>query len=124
MMLFLIILDAVSIIATIIRINIMINRVWSQYCAFILSVSCKPIPPAPTTPRITADLVLDSKKYKLCEINIGKIIQKPWVINNNIKIQYVIDLSITFDHRAVDGADAARFLDTYIQYLTNIDWLK
>ena len=57
-------------------------------------------------------------------LGIGKIIQKPWVINNNIKIQYVIDLSITFDHRAVDGADTARFLDTYIQYLTNIDWLK
>jgi len=31
------------------------------------------MPPAPTTPRITADLVLDSKKYKLCEIKIGKI---------------------------------------------------
>ena len=57
-------------------------------------------------------------------LGIGKIIQKPWVINNDIKIQYVVDLSITFDHRAVDGADAARFLDTYIQYLTNIDWLK
>ncbi len=57
-------------------------------------------------------------------LGIGKIIQKPWVINNDIKIQYIIDLSITFDHRAVDGADAARFLDTYIQYLTNIDWLK
>ena len=57
-------------------------------------------------------------------LGIGKIIQKPWVINNDIKIQYIVDLSITFDHRAVDGADAARFLDTYIQYLTNIDWLK
>ena len=57
-------------------------------------------------------------------LGIGKIIQKPWVVDKDIKIQYVIDLSITFDHRAVDGADAARFLDTYIKYLNNIDWLK
>lgn len=43
-------------------------------------------------------------------LGIGKIVQKPIVENNAIRIGYVLPLSIAVDHRIIDGADAGRFL--------------
>jgi pyruvate dehydrogenase E2 component (dihydrolipoamide acetyltransferase) len=45
-------------------------------------------------------------------IGIGKIAQKPVVKNGEIKPAYVLPLSLAFDHRVIDGADAGRFLNT------------
>lgn len=45
-------------------------------------------------------------------IGIGKIEQKPVVKNGEIKPAYVLPLSLAFDHRVIDGADAGRFLNT------------
>ncbi|WP_353948233.1 dihydrolipoamide acetyltransferase family protein [Sporolactobacillus sp. Y61] len=43
-------------------------------------------------------------------LGVGRIRPKPVVINEEIKIKSTMKLSLTFDHRIVDGAPAAAFL--------------
>ena len=44
-------------------------------------------------------------------LGIGKIEKKAVVVNDEIKISYVLPLSLAVDHRVIDGADAGRFLN-------------
>ncbi|MBL7213475.1 MAG: 2-oxo acid dehydrogenase subunit E2 [Desulfobacteraceae bacterium] len=51
-------------------------------------------------------------------LGVGKIVEKPVVENGEIKVGQRMVLSLTFDHRIVDGADGGRFLKrvkTYIE---------
>lgn len=51
-------------------------------------------------------------------LGVGKILEKPVVENGEIKVGQRMTLSLTFDHRIIDGADGARFLKrvkTYIE---------
>jgi len=50
-------------------------------------------------------------------LGMGKIYDKPMVIDGKIEIRKVLPLSLSFDHRVVDGAEAVRFLNTVIQLL-------
>jgi pyruvate dehydrogenase E2 component (dihydrolipoamide acetyltransferase) len=43
-------------------------------------------------------------------LGIGTIVKRPVVINDAIAIRPIVYLSLSYDHRIVDGADAARFL--------------
>lgn len=43
-------------------------------------------------------------------LGVGRIVEKPIVVNQEIKIKPTAQLSLSFDHRIVDGAPAARFL--------------
>jgi pyruvate dehydrogenase E2 component (dihydrolipoamide acetyltransferase) len=52
-------------------------------------------------------------------IGIGKIAKKPVVVNDEIVIEYVLPLSLSIDHRVIDGGDAGRFLRTFKSYITN-----
>lgn len=52
-------------------------------------------------------------------IGIGKIMKKPVVIENEIVIREVLPLSLSIDHRVIDGGDAGRFLQTFKGYLAN-----
>lgn len=45
-------------------------------------------------------------------LGVGKIIQKPWVVNDKVTIRPMATLSLSFDHRIIDGAKAAAFLQT------------
>ncbi len=45
-------------------------------------------------------------------LGIGRIAKKPAVVNDQIVPRWQVTLSLTFDHRVVDGAPAARFLNT------------
>lgn len=47
---------------------------------------------------------------QICILGIGAISKKVLVLNENFSIQEVVRLSLTFDHRAVDGFPAANFL--------------
>lgn len=47
----------------------------------------------------------------------GKIRKEPVVVNDKIEIQKVLPLSLTFDHRAVTGGEATRFLGIMITAL-------
>ncbi len=45
-------------------------------------------------------------------LGVGRIAKKPAVVNDQIVPRWQVTLSLTFDHRVVDGAPAARFLNT------------
>ena len=50
-------------------------------------------------------------------LGFGRIVDRPWVHRGEIVIRKIVPLSLTFDHRATDGADAARFLGKVLRYL-------
>jgi len=50
-------------------------------------------------------------------LGIGKLLQKPVVHDGVVAIRTILPLSLTFDHRALDGAAAQRFLNEVIAYL-------
>jgi pyruvate dehydrogenase E2 component (dihydrolipoamide acetyltransferase) len=52
-------------------------------------------------------------------IGVGRILKKPVVHNDAIAVRSMLTLSLTFDHRVVDGAPAAQFLQTVSQYIQN-----
>jgi pyruvate dehydrogenase E2 component (dihydrolipoamide acetyltransferase) len=52
-------------------------------------------------------------------LGVGKLLQKPVVHNGEVVIRTMLPLSLTFDHRALDGAEAQRFLNEFIAYLAN-----
>jgi 2-oxoisovalerate dehydrogenase E2 component (dihydrolipoyl transacylase) len=42
----------------------------------------------------------------------GQIAERPWVVDGQLAVRSVMTISVSFDHRIVDGAEAARFLTT------------
>jgi pyruvate dehydrogenase E2 component (dihydrolipoyllysine-residue acetyltransferase) len=50
-------------------------------------------------------------------LGFGRIVERPWVYQGEIAIRRILPLSLTFDHRATDGADAAAFLGRVVRYL-------
>ncbi|HOK37773.1 MAG TPA: dihydrolipoamide acetyltransferase family protein [Bacteroidales bacterium] len=51
-------------------------------------------------------------------LGIGKIFEAPVVKNGKIEIGNLLPLSLSVDHRIVDGGEVTRFLNTLIEYLT------
>jgi pyruvate/2-oxoglutarate dehydrogenase complex dihydrolipoamide acyltransferase (E2) component len=43
------------------------------------------------------------------QLVVGGIAERPRVINHQIEIRKVLDLTVTLDHNVVDGGPAARF---------------
>jgi pyruvate dehydrogenase E2 component (dihydrolipoamide acetyltransferase) len=43
-------------------------------------------------------------------LGVGRIIDKPWVVNGELAIRKVTELTLTFDHRVCDGGTAGGFL--------------
>jgi pyruvate dehydrogenase E2 component (dihydrolipoamide acetyltransferase) len=57
-------------------------------------------------------------------LGAGRIVARPWVVDNQIVPRQIMALSLTFDHRIVDGGPAARFLNTLREYVeTPALWL-
>jgi pyruvate dehydrogenase E2 component (dihydrolipoamide acetyltransferase) len=52
-------------------------------------------------------------------LGIGRIQRQPVVSGSEIVIRDHVTLSLTFDHRIVDGAPAARFLQTLVRLIEN-----
>jgi len=50
-------------------------------------------------------------------LGVGRIIEKPAVYRGEITRRSMLTLSLTFDHRVIDGAPAAGFLQTVIDFL-------
>lgn len=50
---------------------------------------------------------------------LGKIQDKPVIINNKLETRKIMPFSIAFDHRILDGAEAARFANKFIELLQN-----
>ena len=57
-------------------------------------------------------------------LGMGKVQEKPVVRNGEIVIRKILPLSLAFDHRVADGADAARFVSTLMEQLSDpLHWL-
>jgi pyruvate dehydrogenase E2 component (dihydrolipoamide acetyltransferase) len=54
-------------------------------------------------------------------LGIGRIRERPVVRDEKVVIRRILPLSLSFDHRVVDGAEAARFLNTVIARLEDPD---
>ena len=52
-------------------------------------------------------------------LGIGRTLRKPIVIDESIEIGNVLPLSMSVDHRIVDGGEAVRFLNLLMQYLND-----
>jgi pyruvate dehydrogenase E2 component (dihydrolipoamide acetyltransferase) len=52
-------------------------------------------------------------------LGVGRIQRRPAVVGEKITAKEQITLSLTFDHRAIDGAPAARFLQTLVGLIEN-----
>ena len=50
-------------------------------------------------------------------LGVGRILKKPVVHEDEIIVRSMLTLSLTFDHRVVDGAPAAQFLQTVSNYI-------
>lgn len=50
-------------------------------------------------------------------LGMGRIAERPWVKDGQVAIRRILSLSLTFDHRVTDGADASQFLSKVIKYL-------
>lgn len=56
-------------------------------------------------------------------LGVGKIMEKPVVLNGGIHIRSMMTLSLVFDHRLIDGAPAARFLAKVKELLDQPAWI-
>jgi pyruvate dehydrogenase E2 component (dihydrolipoamide acetyltransferase) len=52
-----------------------------------------------------------------CILAVGAIIEKPVVRNGNITTAQMMKVTLSCDHRVVDGATGAQFLKTLKQFL-------
>lgn len=52
-------------------------------------------------------------------LGVGRIVEKPVVVDKKIVVKPVMQLSLSFDHRVVDGAPAARFLQKLKEIIEN-----
>ncbi len=56
-------------------------------------------------------------------LGIGRIVERPVSVHGQVEIRKILSLSVTFDHRIVDGAEVARFVNTIIEHLEDPDLL-
>jgi 2-oxoglutarate dehydrogenase E2 component (dihydrolipoamide succinyltransferase) len=52
-------------------------------------------------------------------LGIGAIKKQPVVINDAIAIRDIVYLSLSYDHRIIDGAYGGQFLEQVVHYLEN-----
>jgi len=56
-------------------------------------------------------------------LGVHRIRDMPVAINGEVKIRKILPLVLSFDHRVLDGAQAARFMNTLIDHLRDPDLL-
>lgn len=55
-------------------------------------------------------------------LGVGALIKKPVERDNGIHLEYVMNLSLTHDHRITNGAPCARYLQSVVKNLQNFHW--
>ena len=43
-------------------------------------------------------------------VGVGRIVERPWVVDRRIEVRSVVSMSVSADHRATDGREAGLFL--------------
>jgi pyruvate dehydrogenase E2 component (dihydrolipoamide acetyltransferase) len=52
-------------------------------------------------------------------LGIGRIVKKPVIKNDQVVAGNVLPLSLSVDHRIVDGGEASRFVNSIMEYLSD-----
>jgi 2-oxoisovalerate dehydrogenase E2 component (dihydrolipoyl transacylase) len=52
-------------------------------------------------------------------LGVGRIIDRPWVVEGELAVRKVTQLSLSFDHRVCDGGSAGGFLRLFADYVQN-----
>lgn len=52
-------------------------------------------------------------------LGVGRIIDRPWVVDGDIVVRKVTELTLSFDHRVTDGGTASAFLTTIADAMHN-----
>nr|AIU93603.1 hypothetical protein LRS1606.169 [Rhodococcus sp. NS1] len=52
-------------------------------------------------------------------LGVGRIIDKPWVVDGALTIRMITQISLSFDHRVCDGGAAGGFLRLFGDYIEN-----
>ncbi len=61
--------------------------------------------------------IINAPEVAILALSAGKM--QPVVVDGSIQIQLRMPISLSYDHRVIDGADAARFIRHYINELEN-----
>ena len=56
-------------------------------------------------------------------LGISRFLKEPCVIDGELKERLMLPFSLTYDHRVIDGADAARFTTKFSNQLSTYDKL-
>lgn len=64
------------------------------------------------------------KSYHNLSIGVGSVLRKPWVVQNEIKVREILNLTILIDHDVVDGAPMARFISDLTQRMETASGLE
>ncbi|WP_157155445.1 dihydrolipoamide acetyltransferase family protein [Diaminobutyricimonas sp. LJ205] len=52
-------------------------------------------------------------------LGLGRVIERPWVVNGRIRVRRIAQLSLAFDHRVCDGGYASGFLGAVVAAIEN-----
>ncbi|WP_039797580.1 dihydrolipoamide acetyltransferase family protein [Nocardia araoensis] len=52
-------------------------------------------------------------------LGVGRIIDRPWVLDGELTIRKITQISLSFDHRVCDGGTAGGFLRLFADYVEN-----
>ncbi|MDO8690584.1 MAG: dihydrolipoamide acetyltransferase family protein [Dehalococcoidia bacterium] len=56
-------------------------------------------------------------------LGVGRVAQKPVAVNGEVIVKWMMPLSLSIDHRVIDGAPGARFLNTVKDLLEAPEWM-
>ena len=56
-------------------------------------------------------------------LGVGRILERPAVFGGEVAVHSMMSLSLTFDHRALDGVPAGEFLQTLTGKLVDPAWM-
>lgn len=54
-------------------------------------------------------------------LGLGRGVLKPVVKNGKVEVRSIIPVCLSYDHRVIDGADGARFIQSLVQLFENFD---
>jgi pyruvate dehydrogenase E2 component (dihydrolipoamide acetyltransferase) len=52
-------------------------------------------------------------------LGVGRMVEKPVVLNGKVEVRPIVTLSLSYDHRIIDGAPAAKFLTSIKDRIEN-----
>ena len=60
-------------------------------------------------------------KPEVAILGLGRGVTKPVVVDGEITPRIMLPIAVSYDHRVIDGADAARFVTALVKALENVD---